>query len=269
MSSETENKKTGDYYTSFMGALLPRWGKSVPQNDIEAKRFLQGPQRRGTEFFEIFHIGWEFLTGFRKLHFVGPCITVFGSARFPEGHRYYNLALDVGKEIALAGFTTMTGGGPGIMEGANRGAKQAGGKSIGCNIVLPHEQKPNPYLDLWVDFDYFFVRKVMLIKYSYAFIVLPGGFGTMDELFEIATLIQTGKVHDFPVVLMGLDYWQPLIDFLQSRMVDGRTIDRSDLDRLVLTDDPAKAVASIKEAVMPRFGLTYGAKVKRKWWLGE
>jgi len=268
METEDKAKKTGRY-TAFMGSLLPRWGKAVPPNDAEAKRFLQGPQRRISEFWELFNIGWELFTGFRRLHFVGPCVTVFGSARFPEGHRYYTLAHRVGTEIAHAGFTTMTGGGPGIMEGANRGAKEAGGTSIGCNIVLPHEQAPNPYLDKWVDFRYFFVRKVMLVKYSYAFIVLPGGFGTMDELFEIATLIQTGKVHDFPVVLMGIDYWQPMLDFLQSRMVEGRTIDKSDLDRLILTDDPVKAMESIKEMVIPRFGLSFGPKMKRAWWLGE
>lgn len=269
MDTEKQPKKEPIYTTSFMGALLPRWGKAIPKDDVEAKRFLQGPQRRFTEFLEIFHIGWELLTGFRKLHFVGPCVTVFGSARFPEGHRYYNLSRQVGQEIAQAGFTTMTGGGPGIMEGANRGAKEAGGKSIGCNIVLPFEQKPNPYLDQWIDFHYFFVRKVMLVKYSYAFVVLPGGYGTMDELFEIATLIQTGKVHDFPVVLMGTDYWQPMLDFLQSRMVEGRTIDKTDLDRLILTDDPAKAISVIKDTVMPRFGLTYASKIKKAWWLGE
>jgi uncharacterized protein (TIGR00730 family) len=266
---ETTKTPKPDHATTFAGALLPRWGKAVPATDNEAKRFLQGPQRRLTEFFEIFKIGWEFLEGFRKLHFIGPGVTVFGSARFPDGHRYYDLARQVGVELAKAGFATMTGGGPGIMEAANRGAKETGGKSIGCNIVLPKEQAPNPYLDLWVDFSYFFVRKVMLVKYSYAFIVMPGGFGTMDELFEIATLIQTGKVHDFPVVLMGTDYWKPMMDFLQCSMVEGRTIDKSDLDRLIITDDPVHAVSAVRDLAMNRFGLSYGPKIRRSWWLGE
>ncbi len=264
-----EKETSPEPATSFLGAYLPQWGKSIPDWDNEANRFLIGPQRRFNEFLEIFLIGWEFLNGFRKFHFIGPCVTVFGSARFPEGHRYYDLARNVGKELAGAGFATMTGGGPGIMEAANRGAKESGGKSIGCNIVLPKEQAPNPYLDLWVNFSYFFVRKVMFVKYSYAFIVMPGGYGTMDELFEILTLIQTGKVKDFPVILMGTDYWRPMIQFLESSMVKGRTIDPYDLDRLIITDDPVSAVASVRELAMARFGLTYGAKLKRSWWLGE
>ena len=151
----------------------------------------------------------EFIRGFRTLHFVGACVTVFGSARFTENHPYYDLARQCGAELAKAGFTVMTGGGPGIMEAANRGAKETGGRSIGCNIQLPREQKPNPFVDQWITFRHFFVRKVMLVKYSYAFIALPGGFGTLDEIFETATLIQTGKIRDFPLVLMGIEYWRP------------------------------------------------------------
>jgi len=156
----------------------------------------------------------EFIRGFRALHFVGPCVTVFGSARFKDDHPYYILARDVGSGLSRLGFTVMTGGGPGIMEAANRGAKESGGISIGCNIRLPKEQLPNPYLDRFVVFRYFFVRKVMLIKYSYAFVVLPGGFGTMDELFEAMTLIQTGKIRNFPVVLMGRNFYVQLLEFL-------------------------------------------------------
>src|SRR5580765_7592539 len=155
---------------------------------------LEGPRARVVEFKRVWRIAAEFIRGFRALHFVGPCVTVFGSARFKEGDPYYQLAREVGKGIASLGMTTMTGGGPGIMEAANRGAKEAGGTSIGCNIILPHEQKPNPYLDRFVEFRYFFVRKLMLIKYSYAFVVMPGGFGTLDELFESLTLVQTGKI---------------------------------------------------------------------------
>src|SRR5262249_9523341 len=158
------------------------------------------------------------------LHFVGPCVTVFGSARFKEDHPYYELARTVGQRLAKLGFTVMTGAGPGIMEAANRGAKDVGGYSVGCNIVLPHEQKINAYLDRVVTFRHFYVRKVMLVKYSYAFAVLPGGLGTLDELFEAATLIQTGKIQNFPVVLFRKDYWQPLVDLLRE-MVDVGTID--------------------------------------------
>src|SRR5262249_49188766 len=145
-----------------------QWGKGPPPPD--EKRFLQGPQRRGFELGKAVRIFWELLRGFRALHFVGPCVTVFGSARFSEGHPYYDLAREVGARLAHAGFTVMTGGGPGIMEAANRGAREAGGRSVGCNIALPQEQRPNPYLDRWVTFEHFYVRKVMLVKYSYAFV---------------------------------------------------------------------------------------------------
>jgi hypothetical protein len=211
----------------------------------------------------------EFMRGFRALHFVGPCVTVFGSARFGEEHRYYRMAQEVGAGLARAGFTVMTGGGPGVMEAANRGARAAGGRSIGCNIELPMEQKPNPYLDRWIAFRHFFVRKVMLVKYSYAFIALPGGFGTLDEIFETVTLIQTGKIRDFPVVLMGADFWQPLIDFLGERLVAAATIDAADVKRLLVTDAPAEAVALIRDVAMSRFALTYGPRARRRWFLGE
>ena len=157
-----------------------RWGK-VPA-DPDDRRFLAGPQSRLRELLWALRIFVEFIRGFRALHFVGPCVTVFGSARFPEQHRYYDMARRVGAQLARDGFTVMTGGGPGIMEAANRGAKEAGGRSIGCNIELPEEQKPNAYVDRWVTFRHFFVRKVMLVKYSYAFIIMPGGAGTMDVL---------------------------------------------------------------------------------------
>ncbi len=156
---------------------------------------------------------------FRNLHFVGPCVTVFGSARLTEPHPYYLLARELGAQIARAGFTVMTGGGPGLMEAANRGAKDAEGVSIGCNITLPKDQKPNHFLDKWVEFRYFFVRKLMLAKYSYGFIAMPGGFGTLDEFFEIATLVQTGKIKNFPVILMGAEYWTPLLRFLDATLL--------------------------------------------------
>src|SRR5579871_1263136 len=187
-------------------------------------KFLSGPQPRGFELRLALEIFFEFLRGFRVLHFVGPCVTVFGSARFEEGHPYYALAREAGSRLAQAGFTVMTGGGPGIMEAANRGAKEAGGRSVGCNIILPHEQQPNPYLDVIVSFRHFFVRKVMLVKYSYAFIAMPGGYGTFDEVFEAATLIQTGKILHFPIVLVGTEFWQPLIDVLRGTLLREGTI---------------------------------------------
>ncbi|MEP7214872.1 MAG: TIGR00730 family Rossman fold protein, partial [Anaerolineaceae bacterium] len=161
-------------------------------------------------------------------------------------------------------FTVMTGGGPGIMEAANRGARDVGGRSVGVNIALPLEQHPNPYLDTFVQFRYFFVRKVMLAKYSYAFIAMPGGFGTLDELFEIATLIQTGKIRNFPCILVGVDYWQPLVSFLRDTMVANQTIEAEDLDRLVLTDSPDEVVAQLQMASIRRFGLMYGPRPKRR-----
>jgi hypothetical protein len=161
----------------------------------------------------------------------------------------------------------MTGGGPGIMEAANRGAKEAGGRSIGCNIKLPHEQEPNPYLDLMVEFRYFFVRKVMLVKYSYAYVAFPGGFGTMDEIFEAATLIQTGKMNDFPLVLMGSDYWKPLVGFLRDTMLAAGTIEPKDLKRLLITDSPEEAASTIFNAATTKFGLRW--ERKPKWILGE
>jgi uncharacterized protein (TIGR00730 family) len=162
----------------------------------------------------------------------------------------------------------MTGGGPGVMEAANRGAKEAGGRSIGCNILLPKEQKHNDYLDTWIDFEHFFVRKLMLIKYSYAFVVLPGGFGTMDELFEVLTLIQTGKVEDFPVALMGREYYDPGVKMLRQMLIR-ETIDPADLDKLLISDDPAEVVNWVTESAMKKFGLSYGQRVKPRWWLGE
>jgi uncharacterized protein (TIGR00730 family) len=247
-----------------------RWGKNGTPS--EERKFLQGPQERGFELSKAVRIFFELLKGFRSLHFVGPCVTVFGSARFKEDHPYYAMARSVGAKLVEAGFTVMTGGGPGIMEAANRGAKEAGGTSVGCNIELPMEQKPNSYLDHWVTFRHFYVRKVMLVKYSYAFVAMPGGFGTMDELFEVATLVQTGKVRDFPIVLMGSAYWKPMIDFLRDRMLMEQTIDPTDVDRLKLTDSPEEAVGWVVEAATGRFGLKYGGqppRPRRRWWFWE
>jgi uncharacterized protein (TIGR00730 family) len=211
----------------------------------------------------------EFMRGFRALHFIGPCVTVFGSARFKADHPYYELGRELGARLARVGFAVMTGGGPGLMEAVNRGAKEVGGRSIGCNIELPREQQPNAYLDRWVTFRHFFVRKVMLVKYSYAFIALPGGFGTLDEMFEVATLVQTGKVKEYPIVLMGRDYWRPLTDFVRNRLLVEGTIDPGDGHLLTVTDSPAEAVEWITAVAMRRFGLSYGPLARRRWHLGE
>lgn len=243
------------------------WGKRpLPSDEI---RFLEGPQSRRFEFFRTLRIAAEFIRGFRALHFVGPCVTVFGSARFPESHPYYALARETGARLADAGFTVMTGGGPGIMEAANRGAKDAGGRSVGCNIVLPQEQRPNDYLDRWVTFRYFFIRKVMLVKYSYAFVVMPGGFGTLDEVFETIVLIQTGKIHHFPIVLMGREFWAGMIDFVRNTLLKHGTISPEDLSLVTITDSPREAVEHIRSVTMTRFGLKYGPRVKRSRWLRE
>jgi len=188
--------------------------------------------------------------------------------RFPKTHRYYQMARQVGALLARDGFTVMTGGGPGVMEAANRGAREAGGRSIGCNIELPQEQKPNAYLDRWVTFRHFFVRKVMLVKYSYAYIAMPGGFGTLDEVTEAATLIQTGKVSHFPLVLMGVEFWKPLLDFMRGTLVKEGTIGPDDVDFYV-TDSPEEAAAHVRRVGMERFGLTYGPRMKPRWYLGE
>ncbi|MEO7112974.1 MAG: TIGR00730 family Rossman fold protein [Polyangiaceae bacterium] len=244
-----------------------RWGKGT--SDPAERQFLNGPRPRGVELAEAARIFAECVNGFRKLHFVGPCVTVFGSARFKEDHPYYVLARALGAKLAEAGFTVMTGGGPGIMEAANRGAKDAGGFSVGANITLPIEQKPNPYLDRWVEFRYFFVRKMLLEKYSYAFVAMPGGIGTLDEIFETMVLIQTGKMRDFPFVLMGKGFWTPLLDYLRTSLVTEKTIAPEDVDRFIVTDSPEEAVALIRERAIDQFGLTYGPRPKPRWWLVE
>jgi uncharacterized protein (TIGR00730 family) len=235
----------------------------------DERRFLGGPLSRVEETLRVARISAEFIRGFRALHFIGPCVTVFGSARFPPGHPWYEASRDVGARLAKAGFAVMTGGGPGVMEAANRGAREAGGRSIGCNIQLPMEQEPNPYLDRFVEFRYFFVRKVMLVKYSYAFIAMPGGLGTLDEISECAVLIQTGKIADFPLVLVGREYWSPLLAFLRDRLLRDGTIDPADIERVFLTDSPAEAVEHVASVVRATFGVDPGGPKKKAWWLFE
>jgi uncharacterized protein (TIGR00730 family) len=219
------------------------------------KVLLEGPHSRRRELWLVLRALKDFITGFRTLHFVGPCVTVFGSARYGESHPHYALGRHVGASLARIGFTVMTGGGPGLMEAANRGAREAGGRSVGCNIELPTEQEPNPYLDRWVTCRYFFVRKVLLFKYSYAFVGLPGGLGTLDELFEALVLIQTGKIDNFPVVLFGTAYWRPLQDMLQHFAREG-TISESDLTLLLVTDSVEDALAHIRRHAVEQFGLS-------------
>ncbi len=227
--------------------------------------FLEGAKPRFTELQFAWHIFKQFISGFRTLHFIGPCVTVFGSARFQEGHKYYQAAIAFGKGIAKLGLTTMTGGGPGIMEAANRGAFEAGGKSVGCNIKLPYEQAPNPYVQTSITFKYFFVRKVLMVKYSYAFVIMPGGFGTMDELYETLTLIQTNTINHFPVVLYGKSYYQPMMDYIND-MADCGTISMSDLDLFLFTDDIEEGLQHIKRHLKSN----YPKKVHKKmWWLFE
>ena len=216
--------------------------------------FLEGPQSRWKEFIFTLKVLFEFIKGFRKFHFIGPCTTVFGSACFTEEHPYYQLARKIGTELAKLGFTVMTGGGPGIMEAANRGAKEAGGMSVGCNIVLPMEQGANKHLDKWVNIDYFFVRKVLLSKYSFAFVVMPGGYGTLDEFFESLTLIHTHKIKRFPVVVMGKEYHKKLIEHLQI-MKEAGTISEDDVKMLLFTDSIEEASRHIETHAIKEFNL--------------
>jgi hypothetical protein len=197
------------------------------------------------DFDRAFRMFQEFVGGCRALHDLGPAVTVFGSARFDENHRYYRLARELGRELARRGYAIVTGGGPGIMEAANRGAREGGGRSIGCNIVLRREQKPNPYLDRTVAFEYFFVRKVMLVKYSLGFVLMPGGFGTLDEIFETVTLVQTGKIRHFPIVAMGRDYWQRMLDFISETMFREGTARESEVGGFLVTDSVEEAAAHI------------------------
>jgi uncharacterized protein (TIGR00730 family) len=220
----------------------------TPSADIDSvqweRDFLGTSRTPDREQQRLDRIAQEFSHGFERLYRLGPAVTVFGSARFAEDTENYRLAVETGKELARAGFAVITGGGPGIMEAANRGAKEAGGVSIGCNIILPHEQKPNPYVDEVVSFNYFFARKVMLVKYSCAFVCLPGGFGTLDEMFEAATLIQCQKIGPFPLILIGTRFWNNLIELMYDMLHEG-AISAEDTGFAYVTDSPAQAVEMI------------------------
>ncbi len=240
----------------------------TPSISDEELFFLEGPHTRLEELFFIFGVLREFIYGFRKMHFVGPCVTVFGSARFSETHPFYTTARQLGHEIVKLGFAVITGGGPGLMEAANRGAKEAGGRSVGCNIVLPKEQKPNIYLDRWVTINYFFIRKILLTKYSYAFVVMPGGYGTLDEFFEAITMIQTGKISKFPIVLMGMEFHKHLMEHI-NKMINEKTISPKDAELFLFTDSIEEAINHINKFAIAGFGLKKKKKMRPFGILGE
>lgn len=216
-------------------------------NGTEAD-FLSHREGRYSNVEGAVRIFLEILRGFEFMQIDQPCVTIFGSARFTEGHPYYEQAREMGRTLAEAGFAVMTGGGPGIMEAANRGCKEAGGYSLGANITLPHEQAPNPYIDRFMEFEHFFVRKVIMVKYSCAFVVCPGGFGTLDEIFETLVLMQTHKIGDFPVVALGADFWSPMITFFHQSMIAEGTISSADIDLLRITDSIDEAMVYVKSS---------------------
>ena len=226
-------------------------GRQAPDDRDQALMMGRtGPIR---DLVRISRIAWELFRGFGAFRGLPPSITIFGSARIPENHLYYRLAQDLAQELVRMGFSVMTGGGPGIMEAASRGARDGGGPSLGCNIVLPAEQAHNPYIDRWITFHHFFVRKVVLVKQSCGFVGFPGGFGTLDELFETATLVQTRKIADYPIILMGMDYWSPLLDFLRETLLARGTIAAEDLQRITVTDDAQQAVDCLVGCARNRF----------------
>jgi len=230
--------------------------------------FLGGPQSRWRELKFTIQTMFELIKGFRALHFLGPCITVFGSARFKEDHPYYELTRKAAAAFAKLGFTILTGGGPGLMEAANRGAKDVNGRSVGCNIELPVEQKPNQYLDKWIYIRHFFIRKILLVKYSFAFVVMPGGFGTLDEYFEAVTLIQTHKIKDFPIIIFGTEYHKALIEHIEE-MKQNATISADDAHLFMVTDSIDAAVDLIIKKSIKRFNLKPKNKIKPFKWLFE
>jgi|SRR5436190_2561697 uncharacterized protein (TIGR00730 family) len=254
-------KLSGNLHLSMKAATE----KAAPIIPPKEHVYLEGPKSRGYELTFAWKVFWQFIRGFRTLHFVGPCITVFGSARFKEDNIYYQQARSMGKRIAQLGFTTMTGGGPGIMEAANRGAFEADGISVGCNIQLPFEQKANPYLNRSITFEYFFLRKVMLVKYSYAFIIMPGGFGTMDEFFETLTLVQTKTITGFPIVLFGKAYYKELMEAIIDMAKQG-TIAEEDMSLVLLTDNEDEAIEHIRSYITTNYKIK---PRKRLRWLFE
>jgi uncharacterized protein (TIGR00730 family) len=221
----------------------PKAGR--PTEDQKLLREASHPAFLDSDPWRALRILSEFVDGFDALAGIGPAVTVFGSARVPEGDPRYELGREIGRALAEAGFAVITGGGPGLMEAANRGCREAGGFSVGLNIEVPHEQETNPYVDQAIEFRYFFARKTMFVKYADGFVILPGGFGTLDELFEALTLIQTAKIEHFPVVLVGSAFWQGLLGWARDVLVPGGTISSADLDLVTVTDDPTEVVRVI------------------------
>ncbi|MCX7727911.1 MAG: TIGR00730 family Rossman fold protein, partial [Bacteroidia bacterium] len=234
----------------------------------EEYEFIEKKQSRWKEFVFLVKVTIEFIKGFRTFHFIDRSITIFGSARFTEESKYYKITKDIAFQLAQHHFTIMTGGGPGIMEAANRGAKEAKGYSIGCNIQLPHEQKPNPYLDKWITIKYFFVRKMLLLKYSHAFIVMPGGYGTLDEFFEAITLVQTQKMPPFPIVLFGKEYHEHLFRHIQT-MIQNKTIAEQDADLFLFTDSIDETISFILNHPLVTKRRKKSTSISPKWWIGE
>ena len=232
----------------------------TPSEDLRIRnKFKQKTwnEVKTNDSWAIFKIMAEFVEGFERLSKIGPCVSIFGSARTKEDHKYYKLAEEIAYQLTVHGYGVVTGGGPGIMEAGNRGAQRGKGTSVGLNIELPFEQNDNPYIDpdKSLDFDYFFVRKVMFVKYSQGFIVMPGGFGTLDELFEAMTLIQTKKIGKFPIVLVGKDYWSGLIDWIKGTMLKSKNINEKDLDLISLVDS-AEEVIKVVDAFYKKYNLT-------------
>ena len=226
-------------------------GKEAATEDEKLLQRKPTPEFLETDTWRALRILSEFVEGFDALAHVGPAVTVFGSARTPRDHPVYEQARTIGRKLAEAGYAVITGGGPGTMEAANRGCREGGGLSIGCNIELPHEQGLNDYVDLGVEFRYFFARKTMFVKYADGFVILPGGFGTMDELFEALTLIQTGKVRHFPLVLVGSEHWAGLLDWMRGTLLEAGSVSLADLDLLHVTDDLDDAVDFIQTFAAP------------------
>jgi hypothetical protein len=254
--------------TTFSAPTIPTNPKISTKKIDSEKIFLEGPRSRINELIFAIKVLVEFISGFRVLHFLGPCVAVFGSARITEDSPYYESARKIGAGLAMNGFTTITGGGPGIMEAANRGAKENKGQSVGCNIRLPKEQQPNLYLDKWFISKYFFVRKVLMFKYSDAFIIMPGGIGTLDEFFEALTLIQTKKIIDFPIILFGKKFWEPLKPLFAS-MLEAKMIGSEDLNLVLFTDSVEETLQHIQAVGMVKHAEKRRQAFKRLRILGE
>ncbi len=255
-------KLSGNLHFTMKEAVTTKPAPIIPPKEHV---YLEGPKSRGYELKFAWKVFWQFIRGFRTLHFVGPCVTVFGSARFKEDNIYYKQARSMGARIAELGLTTMTGGGPGIMEAANRGAFENGGVSVGCNIRLPFEQRANPYTNRSITFEYFFLRKTMLVKYSYAFIIMPGGFGTMDEFFETLTLVQTKTITGFPIVLFGKEYYKQLMEAIEDMVLQG-TVAKEDMSLVLLTDNEDEAIDHIRSYITTNYKVK---PRKRLRWLFE